>query len=142
MNKNFFGFTGTGRGQWQIWRGGRGSTEDLTTRRRARRVAECTGRGGGGVCFEKSFTGRGEAGWRILRDGPRGASKFHAPHISGSYPNLSAEFWKFREWSNVIFQSLWSQTASKCIFLRTKKNTSMLLIQEINYSSYKSVFYN
>jgi hypothetical protein len=42
------------------------------------------GRGGGGVCFEKSFTGRGEAGWRILLDGPRGASIFHASHISDS----------------------------------------------------------
>ncbi len=40
----------------------------------ARRVAECTG--------------RGEAGWRILRDGPRGAPKFHAPYTSALHPSF------------------------------------------------------
>ena len=81
----FFGFTGAGRGPSQIRRNGRGHRESLTTRERAGWGAEWTGRGGSGICFEKLFTGRGEAGWRVLRGGPRGTSTFHAPHISGDY---------------------------------------------------------
>jgi len=80
---NIFGFTGSGRGPSKIRRGGRGHTENLPARERAGRGTKWMGRGRGGVCFEKVFTGRGEAGWRVLRGGPRGASKFHAPHISG-----------------------------------------------------------
>ncbi len=73
----FFGFTGAGRGH----------TESLPARERAGRGAKWTGRGGSGVCFEKLFTGRSEAVWQVLLGGPRGASKFHASHISGIYNN-------------------------------------------------------
>ncbi len=43
-------------------RGGRGGTESLTARERARWVAKRTGRDGDGVCVKKSSTGRAEAG--------------------------------------------------------------------------------
>jgi hypothetical protein len=74
---------------FRVHGGGAGPVTDLTGRYRKPGCTR-TGEAGcgtywtrrGGVCFKKSSTEGGEAGWRILRDGPRGASKFHAPPIS------------------------------------------------------------
>ena len=68
----------------EIRRAGGTYPKALSTRERAGRVTQPAGRGEVGAHFKKSFTGRGEAGYKTLRGGPRGASKFHAPHISAS----------------------------------------------------------